>query len=234
MKFSIIFFLTLILFPAYGNQKVFIIHAYASPRFVMYKINKSLKKENYTTENYRYKSMYVGLDSLGGQLYNTIKASKLDTVSFVTHSMGALVLRSMLQHSDTDTNFPVIHRVVMIAPPNKGAEVADYLAAKPKLRKILGPNMKRMTTHSNSYVNQLPKPKYSEVGIIVGIRGKKNGYNPFIKGDDDGILSIDKVKLDMNEDLVFIKNDHLFITQEKSVSQLIVNFLNTGIFISKE
>ena len=199
----------------------------------MHKINKSLKKENYTTENYRYKSMYVGLDSLGVQLYNTIKASKFDTISFVTHSMGALVLRSMLQHSDSDTSFPVIHRVVMITPPNKGAEVANYLATKPKLRKILGTNMKRMATNFNSYANQLPKPTHSEVGIMIGVRRNKNGYNPFIKGDNDGILSIEKAKLDMGEDLIFIKNDHLFITQEKWVSQLIVNFLNTGTFISK-
>jgi len=94
----------------------------------MKKIEKNIKIENFNTENYGYNSQ-SDLDTIGKQLYCKIKDFKLDTVSFVTHSMGALLVRSMLKYSNNDKNFPVIFRIVMIAPPNDGTEIADFYSS---------------------------------------------------------------------------------------------------------
>jgi hypothetical protein len=199
----------------------------------MRKIEKHLNKEYYRTENFGYKSMSDDLDTIGKQLYLNIKNSGLDTVSFVTHSMGGLVTRSMLQYSMKDKDFPVIYRIVMIATPNNGAEIADFYASFMFLKKVLGPNVECMRTDSDSYVHHLPKPYKSEVGIIAGIRGKKHGYNPFIEGDNDGLLTPGRTKLGIEKDIIILKDEHTLMTQKKVVCKLVIEFLKTGKFISK-
>ena len=218
----------------HSNQKIFVLHGYGSPKFMMNKIDRELKKEQFITENYSYKSMSVDLDSLGNQLYQDVKRSKFDTVSFVTHSMGALVVRSMLKYSLSDKDFPKIHRIVMIAPPNSGAEIADFYASFEILKKLLGPNIEHMTTDSDSYARKLPIPYNTEVGIIVALRGKKFGYNPFIKGDNDGLLTPERTKLGIEKDVAYIKTSHNLATQKSIVSDLIIEFLKFGAFISKK
>jgi hypothetical protein len=220
--------------PLYGSHKIFVIHGYATPRIVMKKIDKCLKKANYATENYSYKSISVDLDTLGKQLYNIIEKSGYDSVSFVTHSMGALVVRSMLQYSIKDKSFPVIFRMVMIAPPNKGAEIADFYSSLFLVKKLLGPNVRHMTTDSGSYTNKLPIPNNSEIGIIIGIRGKKHGYNLFIKGDNDWVLTPEKTKLGIEKDRVFIKHRHIALLRQKIVCNLVIEFLASGTFISMD
>ncbi len=218
--------------PISGSNKIYVIHGYGCPKLMMKRINKCLLKENYNTENYGYNSISEDLDSLGNDLYRNIQQSHIDTVSFVTHSMGALVVRAMLKYSLPDVSFPKINRIVMIAPPNEGAEIADFYSSFKILKLLLGPNIEHMRTDSGSYAKNLPIPYNSEVGIIIGIRGKVQGYNPFIKGDNDGFLTPKRTKLGIEKDVAIVKDDHGRLTQDKNVRKLIVEFLKTGTFIS--
>ncbi len=214
-----------------GSNKVYVIHGFASPTLLMKKLERSVRKENYVVENYSYKSIVEDLDIIGKELYQQIKTCGYDTVSFVTHSMGALVVRSMLQYSIKDTIFPVIYRIVMIAPPNAGAEIADLYSSHDIMRKIFDPNLEHMTTDSGSYANKLPIPEDSEIGIIAGSRGKSYGYNLFIKGDNDGYLTPAKTKLGVEKDFIIVKGEHIFLTQKKKVCKLTTGFLRNGYFM---
>jgi hypothetical protein len=232
-KFFALFFLILIQLSVFGSHKVFVLPGYGSSKFMMKKIDKSIRKENYLTEIYGYKSMTEDLDTIGEQFYERIKTSKLDTVSFVTHSMGALVVRSMLQYAVKDQYFPVIYRMVMIAPPNGGAEIADFLASFVLLKRLIGPNIALMKTDSDSYSKKLPIPFNAEIGIIAGVRGRKHGYSYRINGDNDGLLTPERTKLGIEKDYIIIKGQHNLMTQKKYVCQLVVEFLKFGIFKSK-
>jgi triacylglycerol lipase len=232
-KFFAVLLLSIFQMSVFGSHKVFVIHGYGGSRLMMKKIDKSIRNENYITENYSYKSITDDLDTLGKYLYYKIKVSKYDTVSFVTHSMGALVVRSMVQYAIKDSHFPVIYRIVMIAPPNGGAEIADFYASFQILKKLLGPNVEHMKTDSASYATKLPIPYNSEIGIIAGVRGGSYGYNIFIKGDNDGLLTPERTKLSKEKDFIIVKGEHNFLTQKKHVCQLVVEFLKFGLFVSK-
>ena len=91
-----------------------------------------------------------------------------------------------------------------------------------------------MKTDSTSYANRLPVPSCSEVGIIIGIRGKEHGYNPFIKGDNDGFLIPARTKLDIVKDVAIIKSEHSILTHKSIVCKFVVEFLQSGSFISKK
>lgn len=221
-------------FQVAAAHKVYVIHGYASSKLMMKKLTRSIKKEHFTVENYGYRSMRIGLDSLGKELYLHLKNEHYDSISFVSHSMGGLVVRSMLQFSQNDPEFPVIHRFVMIAPPNKGAELADFGSSFELLKFVLGPNVEKMKTTSDAYVAKLPLPLGVDVGIIAGQRGKKVGYNLFIKGDNDGLLTTNKTKLGIEKDFICVKADHNSLLYKKFVGKLTLSFLKNGIFVTNE
>jgi triacylglycerol lipase len=211
----------------FARQKIFLLHGYGCPKLVMNKLEKRLRKANFTTENFGYSSMIDHLDSLGIYLYRRVKTSGIDTVSFVTHSMGGLIVRSMLQYANQDANFPKIFRIVMLAPPNTGAEIANFWSAK-SLRWLTGPNVRLMRTDSNSYARRLPLPINTELAIIAGQRGHKIGYNPFIKGDNDGLLTPARTRLGIEKIALTLKIDHTFIVVQNKVCRLVVEFMRTG------
>ncbi|MEN9304543.1 MAG: hypothetical protein RL264_2972 [Bacteroidota bacterium] len=221
-------------FQVSAAHKIYIIHGYASSKLMMSKLTRTIRNDHFKVENYGYRSMRKGLDSLGKELYLHIKNEHYDTISFVSHSMGGLVVRSMLQFSQNDPKFPVIHRMVMIAPPNKGAELADFGSSFELLKFVLGPNVEKMKTTSDAYVAKLPLPLGFDVGIIAGQRGKKVGYNLFIKEDNDGLLSTNKTKLGTEKDFICVRADHNSLLYKKFVGKLTLSFLRNGIFVTNE
>ena len=232
IRLNTLILLLLIPISLYGSHKIYLIHGFGGFQFTMNKIEKSIKNERYQTVNYGYKS-FNDLDTIGKQLYLQIKNSNVDTISFVTHSMCALLVRSMLQYSANDKYFPKIFRIIMIAPPNRGTEIADFYSSFGIVNYFFGPNVQYMKTDSDSYANRLPKPYDSEIGIIAGIRGKKHGYNLFLNGDNDGGIKPEKTKIGIEKDYITVIGQHNFLLMKKYVSKLVIEFLKHGSFISK-
>lgn len=217
-----------------ASHKVYIIHGYGNPKEIMNKIDRAVIASGFITENYAYPGFTEDLDSIGKQLYEYIKAENFDSVSFVTHSMGGLVVRTMLKYSGEDPEFPMIYRIVMITPPNQGADIADFFKTKGRIRKILGPNVAKMETDSCSFANCLPTPLNIEVGIMIGIRGKKKGYNRLIEGDNDGLLKPERAYLGNEKDVIIMKHNHFEMTQKKKAIKQVVVFLKKGVFNKKQ
>jgi len=211
-----------------ATHKVYILHGYAGSLLQMEKIYKGLKHEGYDAENYTYPSFKESIDSIGHDLYVKVKQENYDTVSFVTHSMGGLIVRSMYQYLDTTSHFPFIFRFVMLAPPNKGTEMADFFS-KSYISSYLGPNVVLMKTDSNSYTFKLPVPT-CEVGLIVGIKGKKPWFNPFMKDDNDGTVTMKEAILGNEKEITTVKSMHILMPLKKKVVMLVNRFIKTGSF----
>lgn len=233
IKYLATSFLLMLSVSLYGSQIIYLIHGHGSPKFVLNKIERNLRKAGFKTKNYGYNSLYVELDELGRLLYVNILNSGYDSISFVTHSMGAIVVRSMLQYYDESKKQPVLFRMVMIAPPNKGAEIADVYSRSAFTKWIMGPNIELLKTDSSSYVNKLPVPRSSEVAVIAGMKGTEKGYNHRIKGDNDGRLKPERTTLGIEKEVAIFKEEHTMITQNKKAIALIVEFMKYGYFVSK-
>lgn len=78
----------------------------------------------------------------------------------------------MIQYAQKDNDFPIIHHIVILAPPNWGAEIADFFTKRHGMKKLLVPNLEQMRTDSNSYTHRHPVTKGSELGFIIGVVGK--------------------------------------------------------------
>jgi hypothetical protein len=130
-------------------------------------------------------------------------------------------------------------RMVMISPPNHGAEIADDLGN----RKILNSAAKMAFGEAYDELapsrgwpaleKSLAKPNF-EFGIVAGGTGDDSGYLPNVPGDDDGLLSIETMKLAGASDFIQTKGLHQFMPQYKEVRQATLNFLEHGYFVSPE
>lgn len=212
-----------------ATNKVYLIHGYAGLGLELEKIDKAIEKEGFESEIYIYPSLVKDVDSVGVELFRKIKKENYDTVSFVTHSMGALVVRSIYEHLDSLTSFPFIYRIIMIAPPNNGTPVADFFAQFSFIKFIVGPNVNNLTCNPVTGASRYPIPT-CEVGLIVGRSGKKNGFNIFINGDNDGVVISEDTKLGIEKDIVFVKSGHIDLLFNKMVIKYVTAFLQNGEF----
>ncbi len=214
-----------------AESHVYVLHGFGSNRWVMNSLTRRLEQNGYQVTNWGYSSFTRSLPELGGMLYSEIvNRDDITSVSFVTHSMGGLVVRAMSSYADEDADFPRIDRVVMLSPPNHGAQIADFFSRSKFLCWALGPNLADMRTDSASLANRLPDLDGIELGIVMGGRFDQHGWNPFIKGDDDGFLTRDKARLGTEEDFVSVPENHFFMPHNKQSQEYILRFLKTGSF----
>lgn len=212
-----------------ASYKIYLIHGYAGSSLEMKSLYKALCKEGFSCEIFCYRSLIDDVDTVSSHLYERIKQDNIDTISFVTHSMGSLVVRALYNHIEPNIQFPFIHRIVMIAPPNKGTTLADFWSKFGIARLIGGPNVVNLTTDTVKGAPKYPIPD-AQIGIIAGYKGTKHGYNLLLKGDNDGIVANEAANLPNEVEISFVKASHWSITQKKKVIQMTLNFLNNGRF----
>lgn len=107
-------------------------------------------------------------------------------LGLLTHSMGGLVARALLARPSVCELAPK-QRLVMLAPPNRGAVLAERNRDWALFRLLYG---KAASELQPPRVAELPTPPEScETLILVGGTGDGRGYNPAIDGDDDGVVA---------------------------------------------
>jgi len=223
------FFWSLLCEFSSATHKVYLLHGYGGLGIELEQIRTAINDKGYINETYVYYSLVKDVDSVGLNLFEKIQKENFDTISFVTHSMGALVVRSLYEHLDSLTTFPFIHRIVMIAPPNNGSPVADFVAQFKFLKFIVGPNINNLTTNKITGAVKYPLPT-CEVGLIAGSFGGKKGFNIFLEGDNDGVLIPQNTDMGIEKDIIFVKSSHVGLLFNKKVIKYVINFLEYGKF----
>jgi uncharacterized alpha/beta hydrolase family protein len=229
IRLLFLFLLLLLCIENQATHKIYLIHGFGGIGLELEKIRKSIDDKGFVNEIYTYQSLVNDVDSVGQNLFEKIRSENYDSISFVTHSMGALVVRSLYEHIDSLTVFPFIHRIVMIAPPNNGSPVADFFAQFSFVKQIVGPNVNNLTTNPVTGAGKYPLPT-CEVGLIAGSYAGKKGFNIFIKGDNDGVLIPENTKMGIEQDVAFVKSWHVGLLFNKKVIKLVMTFLDKGRF----
>lgn len=217
-------------FPA---THVYILHGYGSSVIFMEDLCAFIRKNGFEVTNWGYKSLTDPIPQVGRRLLSDIKHHpKTDTIDFVTHSMGGVVVRSMLSDATGDTSCPCIGKIVMMTPPNKGSLLADFFSKITIVKWFLGPNLENLKTDSASLVNRLPRLKGKEVGIIAGARFAGAGYNPLIPGDNDGFLTQNQTRLGVEKDFLVVPEGHITFMYNATVKENVLCFLKKGRFVT--
>jgi len=188
---------------------------------------RRLRKAGYTVVARTYPSTRASIEDhvawLEGQLRESFQnAPKLH---FVTHSLGGIVVRYFL----SEKSIPNLGRVVMLSPPNAGSELVDAFRRRRIFQFATGPSAQQLGTEPDSIPNRLG-PVHFELGIITG----KASFNPvaslLIPGVSDGIVSVERSKVEGMKDFVVVNRTHTFIMNAPEVAEQVIAFLRAGVF----
>lgn len=210
-----------------NHELVVLLHGIFRTKRCMKKLEKHLNKLGYQTLNLNYPSTRLDLLELAKIVNTEIEplVQKANKIHFVGYSMGGLLVRVLLNHFRYDQ----VGRVVLLAPPNHGSEVADLLRNNPLFKRFYGPAGQQLTTQ-NDTVQSLMGPVNYPVGILAGTRTIDPISSWFIKGLNDGKVSVESTKLTGMQDHLCIPSSHTFFPQHPIVIQQTCHFLAFGCF----
>jgi pimeloyl-ACP methyl ester carboxylesterase len=155
-----------------------------------------LGRHGFEARSFGYATRRRSLEGHAEQLELELRAwlagRELGMLGLLTHSMGGLVARALLARP-TLLELAPRQRLVMLAPPNQGAELAVRNHGFAPFHWLYGQAADELQPVR---VAELPPPPAScETLILVGGTGDGRGYNPALRGDDDGVVALHETSL---------------------------------------
>lgn len=211
-----------------GNgEQVVILHGIARSSSHMEELAAFLQSEGYAVFNLDYPSTKHPLEELvritGAKMRARIDPSR--PVHFVGYSMGGVLVRAMLNKNRPEN----LGRVVQLAAPNKGSEVADVLKENWLYENFYGPAGQQLTTDQHGLQNLFGPVTY-ELGVIAGNASIDPISSSLIPGEDDGKVSIESTRVPGMKDHLVVRATHTFFPQNTEVHRQTLNFLRDGFF----
>ena len=218
--------------PAMASDEcVILLHGLARSSSSMEKLESVLEREGYFVANVGYPSRQHEIAKLAGLAVesglSTCPGSA--TKSFVTHSLGGILVRYYLKHNQIDN----LGRVVMIAPPNQGSQVVDDYKKIPGYEWVNGPAGLQLGTDESSIPVALGRVDFP-LGVIAGTRSFNPILSQSLPNPDDGKVSVENTKVEGMEDFIQVPHTHTFMMRAPLVIEQTLHFLAHGAFAHTE
>lgn len=209
------------------NEYILILHGLGRTKHSMRRLEKYLQNYGYVTINIGYPSRKYSIEYLANNYLKPILnqyANKASKIHFIGHSLGCVLIRYCLKkHKPVN-----LGRVVMLAPPNQGSELADFMQKLWFARCFFGSALFQLGTKNNSIPMTLGDVNF-ELGIIAGDHPLWMTSH-IIPGSNDGIISVESTKVHGMQDFLLEHCYHTFIMRSTKVIKATCQFLKTGSF----
>ena len=213
-----------------GAEKVVLLHGYGRSDMSMLILNSALTEAGYDVYSLDYPSIEEPpaalVDMIGAEIDNCCRDSG-ETVHFVAHSFGGLLVRDYLARRKPQN----LGYVVLMGTPNKGSELANGelgIAAEEVLLEWAGPSAQALHTGPDGYPASLPAPDYP-VGVIAGNWAPQLSEK-WLPTPNDGVVSVDSARLDAMTDFIVVDVAHWNMRSDRVVADLVIEFLHHGSF----
>ena len=199
--------------PAVRGEAALLVHGHGAPSVLLEPLRRALELQGFRAVNWPYRSLWGSIEAHAANL--AVKAQEFDEdigverLHFVGHSMGAIVVRRALAMARPRK----LGRVVLLAPPNCGARLADFAL------RLFGRRLcaaMELCSHPNSYVNRLPPATDLECGIIAA--------------SWDHVVSLDSTHLPGERDHLVLRSLHTLQLHRNTPAQ-VGHFLREGRFL---
>lgn len=207
-----------------GRHLVILVHGMGRSTFLFRDMQSALRAAGYEAVAISYPSLTRDIAGHADQIERLLeRAGDIEQVSFVTHSLGGLVVREVLGRDGAWRDRLALGRVVMLAPPNQGSALAEALAPLPPYHWIGGPSAGEIAAGGPF----APLPEDVEVAVVAGGTGGW-GFNPLLPGDDDGIVAVAETDLAGVRDRLTVRALHTVIAAAPQTIVATLNFLEHG------
>ena len=203
--------------PAPTQPAVIVLHGLGRSRKSMSGMAQSLADAGFTPIRLDYPSTRRALETHVEQVVEVIAHLEVERISFVTHSLGGIIARGVLAHPGLEAK---VDRIVMCAPPSQGASLARVL--KTRVPSVFGAVMGPTGAQLAAGI-EYPAPHVPFM-VIAGSRGPK-GLNPWIEGDDDGIVAVEETKLPSMTEHVIVDSIHTFVMDHPQAREAATRFM---------
>lgn len=203
--------------PTRVGTLVVLLHGLYRSRHSLARLERRLNEAGWITIAPNYPSGHADLPALGAWLNRVMNGlAGCERVVFVTYSLGGLVLRSALGRDSPWRHRIAVAGVVQIGTPNRGAQAAALLRGLPEEGGIAGPAARALCRPID-----LPEPPPGiPVAVIAGGNGR-DGFNPFLEGDDDGVVRVAETRLARDHDFHLVPTLHGLLTGHPATEALV-------------
>jgi pimeloyl-ACP methyl ester carboxylesterase len=211
-----------------ADDLIVLIHGLNRTSFSMLPLQLAAQHHGYATRRWGYASRRHSIaqhaERLERELGRLLREHEGE-VHFVTHSLGGIIVRAWLRRY----SLPNLGRVVMLAPPNRGSEVADAFQRLGLDRLVGGVPCSELGTGPASAPNELPAVDY-EVGVVAGDRSFNPLFSRWIGGPNDGKVAVARASVDGMKDFVVVQHGHTFLPMMPVAMAQTFSFLERGHF----
>ena len=206
---------------------VVLLHGLARGQGSMALLGRYLRKHGFETWSHTYPSRRHSISYLASAVTEKLIEVAADRPLFaVTHSMGGIIVRHLQD--------PRLHwsRIVMLAPPNQGSQLAAGLVRNPLFRWFYGPAASELADAST-----WPPPP-APFAVIAGTRDRAllnvtswTVGRRFPAGvRNDGTVAVEETKLPGMTAFAEVAATHTWIMNSPRVHRLVLAYLRRGSF----
>jgi len=215
------------------EECVVLLHGLARTPGSMGEMERKLGAAGFLVVNVGYPSRERPVEELAREAVSEglteCSAQEAWRIHFVTHSLGSILVRYYFkEHTD-----PRLGRVVMLGPPNQGAELVDALAEFPGFGLFNGPSGWQLGTRDKSITSSLGGVKF-ELGVIAGNQAINPLFAALIPGPDDGKVSVESTRVAGMKEHIVMPVTHTWMMFNNEVIEQVVSFLKNGRFDQHE
>lgn len=203
--------------PAQTGTLVVLLHGLYRSRHSMARLERRLNEAGWITIAPNYPSGHADLPSLGAGLNRVMNGiADFDRVVFVGYSLGGLVLRAALGRDSPWRRRIAVAGAVQIGTPNRGAQAAALLRGLADDARLAGPAARALCSPID-----LPEPPAGvPVTVIAGGNGR-DGFNPFLQGDDDGVVRVTETRLARDHNFHLVPTLHGLLLSHPDTEALV-------------
>ena len=226
------------------TECVVLLHGLGRTSASMFWLANDLRRAGYWVVNQNYPSRSKTIPELSHNVHAAISSCEQRVssrfpmsnkngpvrVSFVTHSMGAILLRSYFANPAFQrTEKLQLGRAVLLGPPNQGSEIVDQLRSRWYFKLANGPAGLALGTAPDGYLASLPGLPMN-FGVIAGVAAQQNWLLPKMPMPHDGKVSVASTHLAGESAHLQVSVKHTWLPSNLKVRKHVISYLQNGIF----